>query len=294
MIPILIWALAAAPCHPVSGDRILGRDLAAASTAFAAVAPDWMVGFAPQPGGRRLLDAGELSRIARANGVDDPGVTSLCFERATAPLDPTAVLAAMRESLGLLDARVEIVELSKYTAPAGKIVFPREALTEPSGNEPAVWNGYVAYDGGHFPIWAHLRVAVRQRRLVAVVDLRPSQLVRSGDVRVEEGDDFPRRTQALSTVEAAVGRVPRRLIPAGSAVIAAALEAGYEVSRGETVHVEVRSGKAVLNLEAKAEIAGRRGDTIPMRNLSSGKPFRGRIVGAGRVLVECPSSETSE
>src|SRR5690349_3436380 len=101
MIPILLFAAAAAACHPVAGDRIFGSDLAAASPPFAAIAPETVIGNAPLPGARRFFEVGELVRIAQANHLDSSAIVPLCLERETAPLDAASVMAAMRKSLGL-------------------------------------------------------------------------------------------------------------------------------------------------------------------------------------------------
>jgi flagellar basal body P-ring formation protein FlgA len=294
MIPLLMLAAAVFGCHPVAGGRIMGSDLAAASPAFRSAPPDLVAGYAPQPGLRRFLNAAELARIARANHIDAADFTPLCFERATAPPDPETVAAAMRKVLDAPDARIEILALSKFPAPRGEMVLPRASLVEPQTGDSTVWNGYIQYDGGRFPVWARVRLSVRQHRLIAAADLAPGLPVKTDSVRVEDCFDFPRRIPPLSSPEAAVGRVPRHVIPAGRPVTAADLQDPNEVNPGETVEVEVRSGTAVLKLEAKAVSAGRRGDTIAVRNASSGKLFRAQVEEKGRVLVQCRPQGTCE
>ena len=98
------------------------------------------------------------------------------------------------------DARVEIVDLSKTPAPEGTMVFPRERLGEPHG-DTAVWNGYIQYEGGRFPLSARVRVAAHRPRVVAAVNLTPGVPIKAGDVRVDDGFDFPSRAAVLSSVE---------------------------------------------------------------------------------------------
>jgi flagella basal body P-ring formation protein FlgA len=263
--------------------------LAAASPAFASLAPGAVIAYAPQPGARRFFGAAELTRLARANHLAVAGLSSVCFERAVAPLDPDAVRDAMLKSFGAAGTRIEILELSKFPAPKGNIVFPRASLARMFSSDTAVWNGYVEYDKSHFPIWAQVRLTVHETRIVAAGDLKPGRAVRQGDVRVEEADEFPRGPAPLSSLDAVVGRIPRRVIPAGSPVTATELAEPNDVERGQTVVVEVHSGTAVLKLEAQAEGAGHRGDLVPVRNAASGKIFRARIKDRGLVLVECRS-----
>jgi len=59
-----------------------------------------------------------------------------------------------------------------------------------------------------------------------------------------------------------------------------------DVNRGEMVEVEVRSGAAHLAFTGKAESAGRSGDTIVIRNLSSNKVFQARIEGKGKAFLD--------
>ena len=117
VIPVLL--LLALDCHPVAGDRVLGKDLAAASEKFAGIAPDAVIAAAPMPGARRVLSALELSSIARSHRIDGDGFEPICVERETAPLDPVKVAEAMRKTLAMPALEVQIVELSRSAAAVG-------------------------------------------------------------------------------------------------------------------------------------------------------------------------------
>jgi hypothetical protein len=58
-----------------------------------------------------------------------------------------------------------------------------------------------------------------------------------------------------------------------------------DINRGDTVKVEVRSGAAVLELEAQAETSGVAGQTVSLLNPSSKRRFQGRIQGPGRAVA---------
>jgi flagella basal body P-ring formation protein FlgA len=81
----------------------------------------------------------------------------------------------------------------------------------------------------------------------------------------------------------------RRYIATGAPFTAADVTEPYDVDRGETVMVEVQSGGAVLTLEAEAQASGRRDQSIPFKNSTSGKIFHAKITGKGRALVESHS-----
>src|SRR3954463_3988150 len=151
MISILMLVAAGTACHAVTSDRIKGSDLAAASPQFAGLAPETVIGNAPQPGNHRNMEPAELIRIAGANGIEVHDLTSVCFERTVVPLGAAAILIALQTSLNRSDAEIEIVEFSKYSLPPGKLVFPLESLPTRAVENTALWNGYVDFEGRHFP-----------------------------------------------------------------------------------------------------------------------------------------------
>ena len=81
-------------CLPVRGERILAGDLARAVPAFAGLAPELVLGYAPAPGARRVYGAAELSRLARRYGLAaEPGM-EVCFARPLETLTSERVAAA--------------------------------------------------------------------------------------------------------------------------------------------------------------------------------------------------------
>jgi flagella basal body P-ring formation protein FlgA len=296
LILLPLWATAAtavsAPCHAIEGERITAADLAAALPAFAAVAPEAVIGYAPQPGAYRNIEPAELTRFAAAHGLDYHGIETVCFEPAVAEPDPSQIEASIRESLkgmAIADADLEIIEYSKFRVPSGKLSFPIESLPAYSSQNTAIWNGFVEHEHHRYPVWARVRIGVPQTRIVAVGNLRAGQKLEAGDVRIETVRIFPTRAVVLQSLSDCVGMLAKRYLAAGAPVSAADLMQPYDVDRGELVTVEVQSGGAVLVLEAEAQASGREGQSITLRNSTSGKMFRAKITGKGRALLECRS-----
>src|SRR5260370_42237365 len=102
-------------------------------------------------------------------------------------------------------------------------------------------------------------------------------------IRMETGDGAPFGDSVPMAVQDAVGMAPRRAIRAGQAISHAVLATSGDVARGDTVGIETHSGGAFLKYEVRAEASGRVGDSIPVRNLESGKSFRARVVRKGWV-----------
>lgn len=293
MMAALALATIASVCHLVDSGKILGRDLAAALPAFAGVPAEVEIGFAPIPGARRIFQVPDLARLASRYGVETGPLAPLCFERSLSPLVPAAIETAMRKELQVADAdlRIEIIEFSLRPTPAGEVVFPRAGLGEPSARQDvAIWHGYLVSKEGRFPIWARVRIAMKIVQVVAAVNLKHGDLIGPEQVRLEEINAFPRLRHAASSLDVVVGRLARHQIAAGTPVMAQALDEPNAVQKGDSVEVEIHSGRMVLKLSGLAESAGRRGDVIAIRNLENGKVFRGRVRDKQQVIVDCSST----
>jgi len=280
-----ILLAAAASCVAVEGEQILARDLAPALEAFASLAPETELGYAPAPGARRILHAAELSRMILRHGSIPGTLREICIERATEQLTPESLKAALLAGVGSPQATVELLEWSRYPVPHGEIQFPPGSVSPLRGRE-VVWRGYVRYGSNRrFAIWARVRVSVRQRRVVACVALPAGKSIDAGQLRVEEVEASPFAVRPEQSLDAVVGRLPRRSLAAGTPVLPGLLEAPQEIHSGDTVTVEVSNGLARLSFDARADAAGRHGDLIPVHNPATGKSLRARVESAGKVSI---------
>ena len=87
-------------CLPIQDDRIYARDVAAAVPGFSGVAADFVLGYAPTPGIRRVFKGDALERLARNQGVTAEALPDVCFERAMATLQSEDILKAMHDAWG--------------------------------------------------------------------------------------------------------------------------------------------------------------------------------------------------
>ncbi len=285
----LAGALAAGECVTVEGDRILAGDLARVRPLFAALDPAMPVGYAPAPGRRRALEPEELGRLARRHRLPETSLEAVCFERAAEVLTRERLLEAMRASLGEPEARIEIVEFSRYPVPRGRLAFPLAGLASPppaQPDAPVLWRGRVLYEGRRSAgIWARVRIGVVRRLLIARRDLVAGRPIKAADLEERLAETFPARRQADLTVEEAVGAAPRRRIRAGEAIEAASLRLARDIERGDAVRVEVAAGAARLFIEGRAENGGRRGEPVSVRNPASGRRFTAVVEGPGRASL---------
>ena len=256
---------------------------------FAAMPRDTVIGYSPAPGARRTLQFAELRRIGTQYGVAVPAGAETCFEWKMQSITEDAVKTAIRESLQVPGARVDILAMSKEPAPEGRLLFPQSGLSAATNTDPSTpvtWRGYVLYGSSRrFFVWARVKVSVTMPRVVAIEPLAAGKQVGKEQVRLETCDDFPFRNDAARSLEEVIGRIPRRVVRAGLPVLRSDLAEAFQVERGDTVQVTAVAGAAQLELDALAEASGRQGEVISLRNPRSGKLFRARIEGKGRAIV---------
>lgn len=292
---VLGWTAWFAPaqepsCRPVEGDRILARDLAAALPEFRSAPADAMVGQSPQPGGRRTFHAPELHALAHRFGVALSAEQDICFEWPSEPLDHARAIAAMQQALEAPGATIDMKQTSADRVPKGRMEFPLSGLGTPSPNgprAPVLWRGDIVFgDGLRFAIWAQVEISVPCQRLAAVENLKAGRPIEARQVRATASTCFPVPGKPLPTVAQFTGMSPIHFISAGSELRPELLAAPNDVNRGEAVHIEVRSGAALLVLTARAVTGGRSGDTISVRNPESNKTFQARVTGKGTATVD--------
>ncbi|HTM49383.1 MAG TPA: flagellar basal body P-ring formation chaperone FlgA [Bryobacteraceae bacterium] len=285
---MLALLIAAGACLPLSGDRILMGDLAAAIPSFKTLDAREAIGYTPAPGAIRRFSAGELDRLAERHGIAlraDP----VCFEREMETLTEERIVTALRAVLPQ-GAQLELLDFSRESVPKGILEFSPSGLTPaPAGapRQPALWRGRVKYGRRQsVTVWARTRAWIAGARLVAARDLEAGKPLEPGQLRTESVEQSPFAASERVSPEAVTGLAPRRRIAAGQPVLPSALEAPADVARGAVVHVKARFGAATLQFEARAEAPGRIGDRIPLRNPQSNKTFYARVVRKNRAEVE--------
>jgi flagella basal body P-ring formation protein FlgA len=280
-----LFVVRAFACGIVDGDRILGKDLAAASSEFAALDPNIEVSSAPLAGVQRVLRPDELVHLAKQNGIDLAGpVGAVCFERATEPLTAEILLPILQRSLAIDKAKIEILDFSRFGVPHGTLEFPLTGLM-PNG----LWRGRVLYGENHgMPVWAKTRITVERTWVEAAEPLTMGKPITLSQLIVRSGPRFPFESALIESMDALVGRRPVRTLPAGTAIAPVMLSIAHDVERGDLVAVEVKVGAAILDFEATAESSGRTGDSVIIKNPENGRSFQAKIQDKGHVLVEKP------
>ena len=298
-LPALVLAIAFAGaarepgCVPLDGDRVLGRHLAAALPAFSTADPDTVIALAPAPGIERHFFTAELGRLAARFGVAGPpgGFPAVCFVRQAASLTREAVSAALQGALEGTGAQWELIDYYKLAVPAGRLEFAPAGLGFPPGGlarVPVIWRGRLRYsDTRSLPFWAKVRVWAKRQRVVAAQALGAGTQLGARHVRVETAEEPPFAATGTARESAQVeGRILRRAVTEGEVIPTRFLVEAPDIARGDEVEVVARSGAAMLKFRAKAESAGRAGESILVLNPENHRRFRAVVSGKGSVVVD--------
>jgi flagella basal body P-ring formation protein FlgA len=287
LLSMVCSGMAFAGCIPITGNRILGRDLAGADPRFSALPATLTVGYAPAPGTKRVFTPLELQRLAKANRIPAADYNDICFELPMRRLTEEDATAAMRRSLPA-EAVLKIVELESLDIPVGTLEFPLEAL-EPTAiatHGVQLWRGHVKYaETRLLAVSARVEVTVKFTAVVAGKDLAANAPIDAGSLRIETLTGMVQREKLATRIEDVQGRLPKRALKAGSAIAIAILVEPPAVRKGDPVTVEVQSGLARLRFQAIADSAARDGDVVELRNPANGKTFKARLGPGAKALV---------
>jgi flagellar basal body P-ring formation protein FlgA len=289
---IIAAGVAHAACVLVPSDRLLARDLVTAVPLFQSLDPDEALGFAPFPGTVRILTSHDVLLIARRYGLAfAPGeaAPSICVERIVHPLSVDEVSAALLSSLDIPDVKLEVLEFSNQPVPSGRLEFLRSALNKPPVNNTqssVVWQGKLLYDDHHsLAVWARVRMSVEREMVIAKESIPKGTVIRAEQITTARIAQFPLHEPSQHMSFVVAGKVARRTLLPGQAIVAEMLDEPKDVAGGETVHVQAIDGAASIRFDAVAQSSGRKGDVIIVHNPSSGKNFRALIDGPNQVIV---------
>ncbi|WP_186416642.1 flagellar basal body P-ring formation chaperone FlgA [Bosea sp. CS1GBMeth4] len=121
-----------------------------------------------------------------------------------------------------------------------------------------------------------------------VVPLRTiarGETLNAGDVTLERR---PRDTQfndALGETKAAIGKVAKRMLVAGSVLRSGDVQREEVVGRGEIVTIVYEARGVAISMRGRANEAGAIGDVISITNPQSKRVLQGTVTGPGRVNV---------
>jgi len=293
----LALALPTGHCVAVQNDRIYARDAVSAIPEFSALPGDMTIGFAPAPGARRILTSAALVAIAKSEGVELQSPRNVCFELRSMELRREDVRTAILDEISRESHKcdvgdgviVEVLQWGPETTPPGPIVFPNgclQLLPNHGSRGEALWRGYILYGTNRrFEVWARARITIHATEVVAVSDINMGTPIRRDQVRLVRTEASFLDDKQASRLEEVEGYASRKPVHAGTAIGRNQLYRLPEVGKGDIVQVQVVAGSARLALEGRAESAGAIGALVWVKNPTSGKTFRAKVLRKGTVAV---------
>jgi flagella basal body P-ring formation protein FlgA len=295
---VVIWILNVAagmntpvPCVAVDGPAITAGSLASAVPRFAALPADTVLGFAPQPGVRRVLGPRELNVWLRRFLPESPGVdvtASPCIEARSRTVRREEVEDAVRRAFGSRgrEFRIELAAFSAMATGPESLHFdvaqmPRS--TDPSGF--VIWTGTAGGETGQpRRIWARVRVRERSREPFAGRDLRRGELLREGDVEWREVWRVPGVPVSLP------GQLPQdstwmRSLKQGDSIRASDLKLPQLVRGGDEIELELADGDVHLRLRTTARTSGHSGQRVLVSSPFSKRSIPGVVKAKGYVIA---------
>ena len=253
-----------------------------------------VLGTAPAPGSRIVVQAAQLAAIARQFGVDwRPNSASdrAVLDRPGKPLPREPVLAALREALTAAGASADAeIDLPGFATP----LVPPEAKTRLEIEEFAFdaatgrFNGTLAISADSMPlVRVHLAGTLQEmvelpvpvRRLLMGSVIRPDDL-QTARVRVSLVHG-----EVARSPEQAIGLAVRHLAMPGQPLLLSDLGRLAAVQRGAHVTMQLQAPGLTLLAQGQALEPGGIGDTIKVLNPTSHAVMEAEVIAADRVRV---------
>ena len=255
---------------------------------------DRVLGTAPGPGGRIVVEAAQLGAIARQFDVDWRPASSgdrAVLERPGRMLPREDVLAAVRTALIAAGASVDCaIELPGFTPP----LTPAEAAPHATATQL----DYDAASGrfatvlsvtgaGMEPINVRIAGHVDDTVELPVASTRllPGAVLREQDVHMARVLVAMVHGEVARATGDAVGMQMRRAVPAGQPLPVADLMRPAMVVRGASVQMLLQTAGLSLVAQGVAQETGATGERIRVLNPTSRALVEAEVIGPGRVRV---------
>ncbi|NGM18807.1 flagellar basal body P-ring formation protein FlgA [Roseomonas stagni] len=253
-----------------------------------------VLGPAPAPGQRQVVEAAQLMAIARQNGIawrPTGGADRVVLERPGRAVEREEVLVLLRNALRPqgVDPQAEI-DLLNFSAPLVPLAAFAQLAVEQAVIDPVAQRFsatlVVAADGmatqrqrvtGRIQPTVAVLVATRRLAIGEVLGPHDVRLVRMPAGRLRPG--------VAERPEQALGQAVRRPTMAEQPLMLADLTQPLAVERGATVTMLYDIPGMALTAQGRAMEGAARGAVVPVMNLSSRIVVEAQVIAPGRVRV---------
>ncbi|WP_291298432.1 flagellar basal body P-ring formation chaperone FlgA [Elioraea sp.] len=263
---------------------------------------DRVLGPSPAPGRVYTVEAGQLTAIARANGITLASPTTAVVERPGRPLSRETIEEALREALlaaGAIDTADAPIALNAFTAPVVPLstAQPRiivEDLGWDAGQ--ARFNAQIAaIVGPEAPVRARIagRVDDTVAVPVAVRRLAEGDTIRASDIKLVRMSPARVPQDAVLDPQRLAGRTLRQSVAAGAPLAGEQFGTASAVQKGAAVVMLVDLPGLSITAQGRALEDGAQGARIQVMNVASRAVLEAVVLGPGRVRVAADSAPIS-
>ncbi len=148
------------------------------------------------------------------------------------------------------------------------------------------WGKYsFLVESEHKRFWVKVDYLLKKEVATAKYEIPRGTIIRAESVTKKVLWLSPKKAKEVAAVEEAVGKVTKKEIKKAEILSLRYLAEPLLIRRGELVKVLLRTGSIEIEAVAKAMKNGRLGETVPLKNMSSGRIFSGIVVGPKKVVV---------
>jgi flagella basal body P-ring formation protein FlgA len=181
---------------------------------------------------------------------------------------------------------IRIIPFPTVTIPSGRLSFrvvqPKQNLT------PGLQSLLLAVDAAgkeETRLWIKMEIRLFDNVVVSSYPLANHELVNSKAVRVERRDISSLYARPFTRIDDAVGQQAVRAIEVNEILTQKSVERPTLVKRGSAITLLYETGSLRIETAGTAEEAGKLGDFIQVKNVSSGKALRGMVLDGRYVKI---------
>ena len=145
---------------------------------------------------------------------------------------------------------------------------------------------YDTGDGRKKNVYVPFKVFVKRKLFVLREAGKKGDLISKADLATRETYMNGKMTDYPGAQDDVIGKALKKDVPGNTVLTGSVLEDRIATKRGETVNIIVENKQLTVLSKGKIMEKGRIGDTVRVKNLSSGREITGRLVAENTVKVE--------
>ena len=184
------------------------------------------------------------------------------------------------------NVEVRVLRFQPVSLPESAVTL--RVLQPLNGISPGQQSFLVAAESGgkeHARLWVRADVRVFEEVVVSSHSLASQEIVKDSDVRLERREVSRLQGRPFYHIDEVIGQQVARAIPVNETLTQKKLERPTVMRRGSAVTLLYETGTLRVETPGIAEENGRTGELVQVKNSSSGKLLRGRVLDGRMVRI---------